>query len=41
MGTTQATNHLPGYSGFIPEANTVGNAIAHAQAEKTRNVVKI
>ena len=38
MGTTQSTYHIPGYTGFIPEANTAGKALIHAKADKTRDV---
>lgn len=38
MGTTQATFHIPGYTGFIPEANITSKALIHAKADKTRNV---
>lgn len=27
MGTTQATSHIPNYTGFIPCAKTVGDAL--------------
>jgi hypothetical protein len=27
MGTTQCTFHIPGYTGFIPQAKTAGDAI--------------
>ena len=26
MGTTQMTDHIPGYQGFIPTVQTVGKA---------------
>jgi len=32
MGTTQSTFHIPGYTGFIPEAKTKGIALIHAIA---------
>ena len=38
MGTTQATNGIPGYTGFIPEANTHSKALIHAKQEKPREV---
>lgn len=38
MGTTQSTYHIPGYTGFIPEANTASKALIHAKADKTRDV---
>lgn len=41
MGTTQSTFHVPGYTGFIPEASTKGKTIEHSQAVNPRKIQKI
>ncbi len=37
MGTSQVTDHLPGYTGFIPRAKTHTKAYEQGRGEKTRN----
>ena len=37
MGTTQMTEHIPGYTGYLPAARTRGKAFEQGKGRNTRN----
>lgn len=39
MGTTKATNHIPGYNGFIPKSDLNPKAVEHGTGYSSRDTI--